>query len=73
MAPGPPTLAPEGQSAHTVTMPLKNAAFLALIGTRLLYDSGHRTVHTGRHLHVGKQQVNRGFVVLRYGASAHGT
>ncbi len=29
-------LAPEGESAHTATMPMKNAAFLALIGTLLL-------------------------------------
>jgi hypothetical protein len=33
---GRPTLAPEAESADTATMTLKNAAFLALIGTLLL-------------------------------------
>jgi hypothetical protein len=33
---GHPTLAAEGESAHTSTMTLKNAGFLAMIGTLLL-------------------------------------
>jgi hypothetical protein len=33
---GHPTLAPEAESADTAIMTLKNAAFLALIGTLLL-------------------------------------
>ncbi|WP_321471551.1 hypothetical protein [uncultured Paludibaculum sp.] len=33
---GHPTLAPQGENAHTAAMTLKTAAFLALIGTLLL-------------------------------------